>query len=192
MTRKTKITLIVICSIMLACLLICGVGYVFFRNAAQSVAQSAAQTPEEAAAMGSEIADFKLPTGYSAQTGINLMGVTMVFYNRPNDTKNIIMLMQMPTEEELDEAQFDQMRSQMENQSGRRLENVKTVEDRAATIRGKPGRVVVQEGTNTDGAKFRQMMVAFQGKKGLALMMIAGPAKGWNQSSLNKLIKTIK
>jgi len=191
MSRNTKIILIIVCSVLLVCLLACGAGYIFFRNVGQNVMESAADTPEEAAAMGREIAEFTLPRGYKAQSGINLMGIKMVFYGQSKDTDRMIMLLEMPVNEELNDSSFEQMRTQMEQQSGRRMENVKTIQDRALTIRGKPGRVVIQEGTAGE-TKMRQMMVAFQGKSGLALLMVTGASKGWDQSAYNKMIKSIK
>lgn len=192
MSRKTKITLIIISSILLVCLLIGGGAYIFLRNIGQGIAQSTTQDPAKAAAMGSEIADMTLPTGYSAQTAMNVMGMKMVVYGKGKTSSNMIILMEMPSKEEITDDSFDQMRQQMESQNTSQIQDVKIVKDSAATIRGKPGRIVIQEGTSSDGAKFRQMMVAFQGKNGMAFLTVTGPSKGWNQKTFDKLVKSIK
>jgi hypothetical protein len=97
----------------------------------------------------------------------------------------------MPTSMEMTDASIKQMEEQMQKQSGRRLENYRTVKEYDATIRGKPGKVIIQEG-ESDGNAFRQMLVVFQGKSGLAMMSIFGPTNHWDQAAYDNMIKSIK
>lgn len=192
MTRNQKIILAVVAGILVMCLIACVVGFLAFQRMGQTVMESAAQDPQEAAARAEDIADFTPPPGFTAETGIEILGISMVFFNDPAKPDTVIILMQMPITGELTDTTFDSMREAMERQSGRRLRNVQTIEDRAVTIRGEPARVVVQEGENSDGRPYRQMLAAFQGEDGLALLTIAGPTTEWDQAAFDQSVESIR
>jgi len=89
------------------------------------------------------------------------------------------------------DATIQQMKEQMERQSNRQLENFEIVDEYDTTIRGEPGKVIIQEG-QSNGQDFRQMLVVFQGKGGLSMASIFGPKASWDQDEYDNFIQSIK
>jgi hypothetical protein len=60
------------------------------------------------------------------------------------------------------------------------------------TIRGEQVEVVIYEG-RSEGSDFvmRQLVTAFPGKDGTAMLMIMGPADGWDQDMIDEFIESI-
>lgn len=189
-SNTTKIILIVVAVLAVLCLISCGVGLLLFRNLGQAVSNSVESDPQDVSTTVEGIASFTPPAGFTPQTSMSILGMSFVIYEG-SDSRSAMVLIQMPTSMEMTEANIKQMQDQMERQSGRRLENFETIKDDEATIRGKPGRVIIQEG-ESDGQKFRQMLVVFQGKGGLAMLSVFGPADQWNQAAYDKMIQSMK
>jgi hypothetical protein len=191
-SNTTKIIIIVVAVLAVLCLVACAVIAFFVRNVGQRVGQSVKSDPAAVNSATQQIASIDLPEGYTPTSSMNILGMTMVVYEGSNKNSALVLI-QMPTTTELTEANIKQMEEQMQNQSGRRLQNYKVIKEYDATIRGKPGKVIIQEGESSDGGDtMRQMMVVFQGKSGLAMMMIIGPANQWDQSAYDAMVKSIK
>jgi hypothetical protein len=103
----------------------------------------------------------------------------------------VLVIFQMPTQMALTDANIQKMEEQMQNGPGQKLENYRMIDEYDATIRGKPGKVIIQEG-ETNAVAYRQMLVVFQGKGGLAMMSISGPANTWDQAAYDDLVKSIR
>ncbi len=194
MTRQTKIIIGVVGAVLVLCLAICVVGVLGFGLFTRNVTSSLQPNPEKAAQTASQIADLTPPEGYQPTSAMNFLGYTFVFYTDPADTSTnrFMMLMQMPLKGDISESTIQQMQQGMERQTGRNLSNMHTIETRDVTIRGKPARVIVQEGTYAESSTpIRQMLVAFQGKGGLAMLAVTAPAADWNQEAFDAMVNSI-
>lgn len=193
MSKQTKIIIGVIAGILVLCLAICVVGGLLTTILGRNIAANANADPEKAAQTASEIADFTPPAGYQPVTGLNILGYTIVVYDNTSEASDVMILMQMPGLTEIDEATIRQMQQAMERQSGQRMNNMQVIETRDLTIRDKPARVIIQEGTYSDNsAPVRQAMVAFQGKGGVAMLMLAAPTDTWDQASIDRMVESIR
>jgi hypothetical protein len=65
------------------------------------------------------------------------------------------------------------------------------VEVKEMTIRGEDTKVVIYEGTDEDGHILRQLVTAFPGKDGNAMLMIMGAPEYWNGNEINQFIESI-
>lgn len=188
-SNTTRIIVIVAAVAAGLCLISCVVVVILFLGIGRSVSNAVEVSPQEVSVAIEKIASIDIPATFQPGTSMDIMGMTFVFYES-TDGQSALMIFQMPTAMELTDANIRQLEKQMERQSGRRLENFKTIEQYDATIRGEPGKVIIQEGTS-NGSSFRQMLVIFQGKGGLAMMSIMGPTSSWDQSTYDRLVKSI-
>ncbi len=192
MSRQTKIIIGVAAGFLVLCLAICVVGVIFTNIVGKNVASDIKPDPEKAANTASEIADFTPPAGFQPMSGFTILGYTVVIFDKGSDSSDLLMLMQIPGLTEIDDATIEQMQQALERQRGGRLNNMRTIETRDMTIRGKPARVIVQEGTRNENTEaVRQMMVAFQGKGGVAMLVVATPASQWDQASFDRMVESI-
>ncbi|MBE0699163.1 MAG: hypothetical protein IH586_19760 [Anaerolineaceae bacterium] len=189
-SNTTKIIIIVVAVLAVLCLIACAVAFLFFRGVGQTVSNSVQSDPQEVSNASQKIASFDPPAGFSAGTSMSLLGVTFVIHEA-KDIDSVLIIIQMPSSMEMNDATIQQMQEQMQRQSGRRLENYRTINEYDATIRGKPGKVIIQEG-DMNGNAFRQMLVIFEGKGGLAMMSILGPTSHWDQAAYDKMVNSIK
>jgi len=186
-----KIILIVVAAIVGLCLIACIAGVLLFGFIGQRISAGVQSDPQEVSETADSIADFDLPGGFQSRSSMHFLGFNFVIYE---DTANdsAIILIQMPVQEGMSAATIEQMREQVERQTGQSLSNIRTVDEYEITIRGQPGQVIIQEGTVEDGAAFRQMVVVFQGRGGLAMMSIFGPAASWDQAQYDLMIESIR
>lgn len=192
MSRQTKIIIGVVAGFLVLCLAICVVGGVFTSILGRNISTDMKPDPEKAAQTAGEIADFTPPDGFQPMSGFTILGYTVVVYDNGSEASDILMLMQMPRLTEIDDATIQQMQQAIERESGSSMNNMRIVETRDMTIRGKPARVIIQEGTSGENAvSVRQMMVAFQGKGGVAMLVITTPASQWNQASFDQMVESI-
>lgn len=192
MSRQTKIIIGVLVGFIVLCLAICVVGVIFTNIVGKNVASDIKPDPEKAAKTASEIADFTPPPGFQPMSGFTILGYTVVIYDNGSDSSDFMMLMQIPGLTEIDDATIEQMQQAIERQRGGGMNNRRIVDTRDMTIRGKPARVIIQEGTSGANAMpLRQMMVAFQGKGGVAMLVITTLTSEWDQASFDRMVESI-
>ena len=193
MSKQTKIIIGVVAGISVLCLISCVVGFLVLRNVGSQVVSQVEEStntdPDAVNTDAASMAEFTLPPGYNPETSTNLLGFKMAMYTNP-ENNHFLSLIQMPGQSEISEESIRQMREGMERRSSRGLQNLQTVEQRELTIRGKPAQLIIQEGTN-DGTPVRQMLVVFQGKGGLTMLMVMGAANTWDQAAYNNLVTSI-
>ena len=193
MSKQTKIIIGVVAGIAVLCLISCVVGFFVLSNVGTQVVgqieESTNTDPQDVNSDAASIAEFTLPAGFQPETSMSVLGLKMAMYSNPNNNHHL-SLIQMPTQEDITEENIRQMRESLERGSSRDMQNLKTVEQRELTIRGKPAQLIVQEGTNTD-QPFRQLLVAFQGKGGLTMLMVMGSADTWDQAAYDNLVSSI-
>jgi hypothetical protein len=196
MTKQTKIILAVVGGVLVLCMISCVVGFFLLRAAGstitQNVTESVEKDPAKVQRVGDEIADLDIPAGYDSATSMDIFGMKMVIWENTAE-QSTIMLIQMPMQVEISDDIIRQMEDSMRRQSSRDLSNLRTVEERDLTVRGQPARLIVMEGDDEEtGAPFQQVLVAFQGKGGMALLMMMNPDGGQNMSSYEELIESIR
>ena len=193
MTRQTKIIIGVVAGVLILCLAICVVGGLFINTLGKNIAADAKPDPDKAAQTAADIADFTPPEGYQPMTGMKILGYTIVVYTKEGSASDFLMLMQIPGLNEMNDTTIQQMQQAIERQGRGNLDNKRVIDTRDLTIRGKPARAIVQEGTTKGGSEtVRQLMVAFQGKGGVAMLMLTASAAEWDQASIDQMIESIR
>jgi hypothetical protein len=188
--NNAKTIIIVIGIVAFFCLFACGLITFVALRGASSFTRGIRTNPAQVILKADDIAEFEVPAGFNPASSIDILGLTFVVYENPGNNSAMVVL-QMPSRMELTDATIQQMEDQMQNQSGRRLTNVETIDEYETTIRGKPAKVIVQEG-EVNNQTFRQMLVVFEGKSGLAMIAITGPADSWDQAAYDDFVESIK
>lgn len=190
-SNTTKIVIIVVAILAGLCLVSCIAGVLIFGVLGQRISQGIEADPQEVSEKSAEIAEFDLPPGFEPASSFHLLGVSAIVYQTA-DTSAAIVLLQIPVDGDLNDANIRQLQEQMESQYGQRLSNLKIIDQYETTIRGEPGQVVVQEGTSENGETYRQMAVIFQGQGGLAMLSAFGPASTWDQAAYDQMVESIR
>jgi hypothetical protein len=190
MTKNQKILLIVAGIVGALCLVSCAVVMLLFRGVGNAITNSVLKSPAEVQAAADKIATVDMPAGYSASEGMQILGITMAIYK--SDSSDVfIMLMEMPKASDLNETDIQQMQRTFNQQYSSRGYQMQVVDVRDVTIRGKPGKVIISEGT-AKGAEIRQVIAFFMGNNGLAALFITGPKDQWETESYDQMIQSIR
>ena len=180
----------------LFCLCAVAVAVFLFYRVGQSVKEGVKTDPESAAKAAHEIADYDLPAGYREQMSMNIMIYSFVVIGPDSSPSSsidrpIIMLAQFQAG--VDQQQMEQqLRQSFEQQSGRRGMNMKLAEVKKMTIRGTETDVATYEGTDENGNSFRELIAAFPGKNGAAMLLVMGDAQSWDQPLVDDFIRSIR
>jgi len=162
------------CLVLLAFLLTaCGVNATINTNAGK------------VASVAAEIADFDLPAGYSPEFSANLEGYTLVSYN-PNDGHSHLYLIQFEKDKKL-----ASMVGQIAPGSYDPQTRMTIIETRPIIVREQEVTIYISEGVTSEGETYRQMMLAFQGNGGPALVMLSEPVVRWNQEKVDAFVASI-
>jgi hypothetical protein len=181
-------TLFCLCAVVAAVLVFMRVG--------QQFQEGMKTDPQGASEAAHAIADYELPEGYEEKVAMDFFVYTMVMMGPTSSdsfsssSEPMIMLaqFQMATNQQQME---EQMRRSFEQQSGRRGLQMKVVEVKKMTIRGKEVDVTTFEGTDDQGFVLRQVLATFPGKDGTGLLMIMGPAQTWDKEEIDQFIESI-
>lgn len=185
-----KIIVIVVAVVACLCLVSCAVGALLFQRIGSAVSGAVEMDPQEVSSAIDKVASIEVPANFKPGTSMDLLGMTFVLYEGTDGQSGMVVL-QMPAAMELNDANIRQLEEQLERQSGRNLDNFKVIDQYDTTIRGEPGKVIVQEGTS-EGADFRQMLVIFQGRSGMAMLSILGPTSSWDQDAYDRMVQSIE
>lgn len=188
MSRNAKIALIVVGTLVVICLGVCGAGFFFFQQFGQQ-----AVNPDNAHRIGTEIADYTLPVGYVEQGGMDLLVYKMVFITAQGGNSSdsmVIMLMNTnagsANRDEL-ERQMQQSFQQQFNSSGGTTHVVGTEQ---VTIRGQETTLTIAE---TDASRpLKQVVGTFDGKNGLVILMVMGDKGNWNDTLFKDFVASIQ
>jgi len=194
-TKKTNWLWIGLGAAALFCLCAVAVAVFLFYRVGKQVADSTKVDPESAAKAAHEIVDsYELPAGYQERMAMNIMFYSFVMIGEDDASstgKPIIMLAQFQAG--VDQQQMEQqLRQSLEQQAGNRGMNMHLVEVKKMTIRGEETDVSIYEGSDQSGNTVRQLLAAFPGKKGTAMLMIMGDAQDWDQTAIDDFITSIR
>ena len=143
---------------------------------------------DKVASSTAEIAEFDLPAGYSPEFSASLTGYTLVSYN-PSDSHSHLYLIQ--SEKESDGEKLASMVGQIAPGSYDPQTRMTIIETRPITVRGQEVMMVISEGVTSEGETYRQVVIAFQGNGGPALVMLSEPVARWNQEQVDAFIASI-
>ena len=177
-----------------AALCICAaiVGYISLNYLGKKVGQAIQTDPAQVAQVADKIADFDLPPGYDLAMSMSFVGYDVVIITPSGSSANAttIMLMQTAGLSGADPEQLQQqMQQAMQQQTGQSGPTV-VVETRQETIRGQQVTVTISE-TQSQGFTLRQLMTFFEGKNGLVILMIQGPAQSWDEKVIEDFLQSI-
>lgn len=187
MSRNAKIALIVVAALAVICLGVCGAGFIVFQRFGQQFAN-----PQNAQKVGSEIADYTLPEGYSEIMGMDVLVYKMVMIGPEGRTNGngmafILMGMNTPT------VNREQMQQQMQQAFQRQYNQTGTmhvVGQENVNIRGSDTSLTIAESDSTPA--LRQAVGTFQGKNGLVILMVMGAKAAWNDALMRQFLSSIK
>lgn len=143
---------------------------------------------DKVASTAAEIVDFDLPKGYKPEFSASLSGYKMVSYN-PGDDRSHLYLIQ--SEKDSDGEKLEKMIGQIAPGTSDPQTRMTIIETRPTTIRGQEVTMVISDGVTSEGEPYRQVMIAFQGNGGPALVMLSEPVARWNQEQVDAFIASI-
>lgn len=189
MSRNAKIALIVLGTLVVICLGVCGAGYFFFQQFGSQVAN-----PDNAHRIGTEIADYTLPQGYVEQGGVDLLVYKMVFITSQGGNSRDSMVIMLMNTNAGGAANRDEMERQMQQsfqqQFNRNGGTTRVVGTEQVTIRGQETTLTIAESDASRPVK--QVVGTFDGKNGLVILMVIGDKANWNDTLVKDFIASIQ
>ena len=177
----------------LFCLCAVAVAFFMFYRVGQQVKEGVKTDPESASKAAHEIVDYDLPAGYQERMSMDILIYSFVMIGPESSNLDQPLIMLAQFQAGVDQKQMEQqLRQSFEQQSGSRGMNMKLVEVKKMTIRGEETEVAIYEGSDENGNSFRQLITAFPGKDGTAMLIIMGDAQGWDQSIIDDFIESIR
>lgn len=185
MDKNTKTILIIVGSIGMLCLCMTAVllttAYGLFNRSSASAEEIFSTDPDKAIQVGSEIADFVVPSGFGSPNGIHFLDVTLIRY-KSQDEQSHLVLAQFPAGTSID---LDEMVQQIKAVPGEPsfiLFSLETtpIEQKKIKIQGKESTLFINQGINLDGISYHTAMATFQGRGGPSLLMFAVPSDEWD------------
>ena len=170
-------------------------GYLLLREAGSRFSQAIKTDPAEVGQVGSKIADYTVPAGYVQQMAMSILGYDFVIIAQPNSGDGMMIMLagfNNNLSQGYDEKTFqEQMQRSLEQQSGRRGLNMKVVEVKKMTIRGKEVNVTILEGSDDSGVSLRQLIAIFPSKNGMGMVMIQSITDVWDQTVVDQFLQSI-
>jgi len=192
MSRGLKVSLIVI-AIVFFCCCVTGLGATLLGT--RLMGRAFITNPDRVQAVGDQIADYEVPTGYEELFAMNMMGVKMVAMGPFSPTTDfvMIMLMQFPPGMEVSRGEMErQIEQALARQVGLGSAEMTSVGQEEATIRGEPVTLTVREGVTDRGEHMRQVTGLFEGKGGPVMLMVSGGVTAWDQAMVDEFIASIR
>ena len=149
-------------------------------------------TGESAAEKATQIAEFDVPAGYTADFGMDLGGTVMVGYSKP-DTNGHFFLIQAPESSGMDREQLEEsLRDALASSAGNEAVEATEVEEIPMTIRGEEVTATVGTATGSSMGAMRVLTVPFTGDGGPALLMYQVPEADWDQAEVDAFIASFR
>jgi hypothetical protein len=147
--------------------------------------------PEYVDQVAQQIAEFRLPAGYTGQYGMSIGHFELAIYAE-STYKSHLILMQLPPGVTADQVEMERhLREQTRDLNYGRFTRVQTISTRQTTIRGQAGTITNSQGTNSEGEIYRLTYAVFQGKDGLAYLLMAAPVSSWNQAEVDAFLASL-
>jgi hypothetical protein len=185
-------TALILAAIVLFCCCVAGLGGTLLGT--RVFGRALITNPDRVQAVGREIADYDVPSGYQELFAMNMLGVKIVAIGpaAPADFM-MIMLMQLPSGLEVSQSEMErQIEQALARQTGLARADMTKVGEEEALIKGEPVTLIVREGVTDDGEQMRQVTGLFEGKDGPALLMVAGEVDAWDTEMVDRFIASIR
>jgi hypothetical protein len=189
--NNKKTTVIVVSVVAGLCVLSIIAACVAFKLAGDRVSKSMTSDPQAAATAGHQIADYDLPAGFSEQMAMNFMGYQIVMIGSDKSSTSMLIELAQFTNSNLSPEEMQKsMQAYIDQQSGT-SSGMQTVETRTMTIRGVETSVIIREGKAQAGYTLRQLIAAFPGKSGQAMVIIQDVTQDWDDDLVDTFIESI-
>jgi len=185
-------TALILTAIVLFCCCVAGLGGTLLGT--RVFGRALITNPDRVQAVGREIADYDVPSGYQELFAMNMLGVKIVAIGpaAPADFM-MIMLMQLPSGLEVSQSEMErQIEQALARQTGLARADMTEVGEEEAIIKGEPVTLIVREGVTDDGEQMRQVTGLFEGKGGPAVLMVAGEVDAWDPEMVDRFIASIR
>lgn len=193
MDRTTKIILAT--AAVAAVLLVCGAIVVGLGvgGVISLVGRNFETNPAQVTTIAADIADFDLPSGYKPTFGMSIAGFKLASYD-PGDDYSHIWLMQAPTGTELEGTELEREFQRMSERGPvvAQSKNLQQIKSEQIKLRGQEVTLITSEGTNRDGATYRQCAAYFNGKGGPAMVIVEQPTARWNEEQVSRFLTSIR
>lgn len=191
MSRGLKVALILV-AIALFCCCVAGLGATLLGT--RLFGRAFITNPERVQAVGDQIAEFDVPTGYQEMFAMNMMDTKIVVIGPATPSTSFVMftLAQFPAGMELSHAQKRQVEQALARQTGLGNAEMTSVRQAETTIKGQPVTLTVREGVTKRGELLRQVTGQFPGKGGPTFLMISGEVSAWDQAVVDEFITSIR
>jgi hypothetical protein len=171
---KTK----TLCLIVLALLLTACGAEVTLRTGQENISEAAV-----------EITDFDLPPGFAPEFSTKLMGYQAAAYTHGDGPGHIYLIQ---SDDPADADKLAQALDQIVIGSSDPYTHLTVIETRPVMVRGRETTLVISEAINSEGLKYRQAVVSFQGNVGPALLVFSEALENWDEATLANLISSIQ
>jgi hypothetical protein len=132
------------------------------------------------------IAEFNLPSGYTPDYALNLVGFSLAAY-QGDDSHSHLTLMQAPNW-----VYSGTMTSVGSAQNRDLTRELTVVSNEQRVVRNQDVTVTISEGTNGEGMPYRQLLVAFEGKGGTALLVMNETVSQWDGNDINSFLNSFR
>jgi hypothetical protein len=127
------------------------------------------------------ITDFSLPTGYSTDYALDLLGFALAAY-KGGDGHSHIILAQAPR------WVYAERFLPLADQQGDKTGELTAIRDEQRFIRDQDVTVTISEGVNGDGQPYRQLSMVFEGKGGTALLVMNETTSRWDRETVDAFL----
>ena len=144
--------------------------------------------PEKVNQTAAAIINFELPTGFGTAFAASVDGYSIVAYSHKNQSGHLYLIQSQ------NDADFDLLEQEMNKYvagSGNVPDHRIIVETLPVHIDDQSAEVVISEDNNGDGQRYRQALVAFEGKGGPALLVFSTLTNDWDTNTLNALLESL-
>jgi len=185
-SRNTKIVLVILATVGISCAVLCVAGVLIAPRLAEN---AFVQDPVRAKQIGTQIAEYALPSGYQELMGMDVLTTQMVVVAPRNQRGVSLILMQIKTSN-VSRAQMEQ---QMQQAMQRQFQGgtFQQVSEEPVTIKGQSTVLTVSESQSARGT-MRQATGVFSAKSGLGMIMAMGLASEWNWQLVKDFCATIR
>jgi len=188
MSRNTKIILIIVGCLAVICI---GAGALSAFLLPRFAQRAFSTSPSDAHRIGTSIAQYTLPPGYSEQMGMDFLFEKIVMIGPTNRRGMFFMLLQVSTLNANRADMEQQMRQAFSQQFTQRAGQMQYIGQETATIRGEQVPLTIYE-TQSASGRLRQAVGGFSGKNGYVMVMAMGDSNEWNEDLMKTFFGSIQ
>lgn len=187
MSRNTKIVLLVVGAVTTLCVGLCVIIFLLVPRLAE---RAFSRSPQQARAVGAQIASYRVPPGYQETMGMDLFTTKMVAI-APIQGRGMIFILMSASAPGVNRKEMEQqLRQAFQQQFQRSAGNMQYVGEQMLTIRGQQVPFTITE--SSSGGGLRQAIGGFSGERGFILLMATASQAEWNDALLTEFAGSIQ